>query len=58
MLFKKVEERCQILAAQYYVSMYLEYDEKLHAVNHPSCKKYVAYVLGGCYQGVWGGVAV
>ena len=52
MLFTKDDVQCQALAAQY-VPMYLEYDEKLQAINH-ACKKYVAYILGGCYQGGWG----
>jgi TPR repeat protein len=50
--FRIDEGQCQVLAAQY-VPMYLEYAEKLHAVNH-ACKKYVAYILGDCYQKGWG----
>jgi TPR repeat protein len=52
-LFKEDDVlQCRALAAQY-VPMYLEYDEKLQAVNH-AYKKYVAYILGGCYEEGWG----
>jgi TPR repeat protein len=50
-LFAEDGVKCQALAAQY-VPIYVKCFKKL-PIDHP-CTKYLAYILGGCYEEGWG----